>query len=60
MTTYTKGQEAYYEELHQKNFPIFKELAGKMMKGILKIVDIRVDEPEFGHRRVIIYFHDRK
>lgn len=58
MNTYIKGKEAYYDDLHQKNLPAFKKLVQKMLKGVLKIISIQVDEPEFGHRRVIIFFHE--
>lgn len=51
-------REDYYERLHEKHLPALKELMGRMVKGFLKIIDIRIDEPQFGSRRVIIYFHD--
>lgn len=60
MNTYIKGRESYYDDLHNKNLPVFKELSKKLLKGLLKIIDIRIDEPEFGHRRVIIFFHEEE
>jgi hypothetical protein len=51
-------RDDYYEGLHKKHLPALKELLARMVKGVLKIIDIRIDEPQFGHRRVTIYFHD--
>jgi hypothetical protein len=51
-------REDYYDNLHRKHLPAFKELIGRMVKGVLKIIDIRIDAPQFGSTRVIIYFHD--
>ena len=60
MTSYRKGQEAYYQDEHEKNLPAFKTMVQKIIGGIWKIVSIRIDEPQFGHRRVVIFFHDTK
>jgi hypothetical protein len=48
----------YYDRTHKKNLPSFIELGRRISKGILKIIDIRIDEPQFGHRRVVIMLHD--
>jgi hypothetical protein len=50
----------YYNEQHKKNLKTFWELAKRISKGFLKIMDIRIDEPEFGHQRVVIFLHDEE
>lgn len=56
----SKGDVGYdfYERQHEKNIKAFKELASRITRGILKIISIQIDEPQFGHRRVIILIHD--
>lgn len=48
----------YYDSLHEKNLKAFWNLAKMISKGILKIMDIRIEEPEFGHQRVVIFLHE--
>jgi hypothetical protein len=48
----------YYNRMHEKHLPSFKNLSMRIIKGLLKIVDIRIDEPQFGHTRVTIFLHD--
>lgn len=48
----------YYEQLHKKNLKSFTEISKKIVKGIFKIIDIRIDEPDFGHRRIVIFLHE--
>lgn len=60
MTPYKKGQEAYYQDEHEKNLPTFKTVVRNMINGKWKIINIHIEEPQFGHRRVMIFFHDTK
>ena len=51
-------RDKFYENLHRKNIRTFTELAKLIVRGLLQIVSISVDEPQFGHRRVVILLHD--
>lgn len=51
----------YYDKLHKKNLPAFKELIRRIINSrILKIIDIRIDKPDFGHQRVTIFLHSEE
>lgn len=49
-----------YERWHKKNLKVFLEMSKKIKWGLWKIISIQVDEPEFGHRRVVIMIHDER
>lgn len=53
----TKTRDEFYEKQHQKNLKAFIELGKRISKGLLKIISIQVDEPQFGHQRIIIMVH---
>lgn len=54
----TKTRDEFYEKQHQKNLKAFIELGKRISKGLFKIVSIQIEEPQFGHRRIIIMIHD--
>ena len=51
-------RDDFYERQHQKNLPTFKELGARIMQGLLKIIDIRIERPEIGHATIVILFHE--
>jgi hypothetical protein len=53
-------RDEWHDREHQKNLRTFKELALRIVKGALKIMSITIDKPQFGHTRVVIFFHDTK
>jgi hypothetical protein len=53
-------RDEWHDREHQRNLRTFKELALRIVKGALKIMSITIDKPQFGHTRVVIFFHDTK
>lgn len=51
-------RDDFYERQHKKNIKTFKELVSRITRGFFKIISIQIDEPQFGHRRVVILIHD--
>lgn len=51
-------RDKWQEKQHQKNLGIFKELAIRIGRGLLKIASITIDEPEFGHTRIVIFVQE--
>lgn len=53
-------REDYYDQQHKKQLPTFKELSKKILSRVLKLIDIRVDQEQFGHIRVTIFLHEEE
>lgn len=56
----TSVRDDIYKRWHEKNLGTFLELARRIKRGMFQIISIQIDEPEFGHRRVIIMIHDKE
>lgn len=52
------NRDDFYQQQHLRNIKAFKELVNKVTRGFFKIISIQIDEPQFGHRRVVILIHD--
>lgn len=50
----------FYEDLHKKNLKAFENLVFMITKGVLRIVDIRIERPEFGNQIVVISLHEEE
>lgn len=53
-------RDDFYEKMHKQNIGAFVELGKRIAKGLLKIVSIQIDEPDFGHQRVVILLHEKE
>lgn len=56
----TSVRNDFYERQHRKNIKAFVELGKRIAQGLFKIVSIQIDNPDFGHRRVIIFLHEEE
>jgi hypothetical protein len=51
-------RDEWTDRQHKKNLEAFKQLAIRIGRGLLKIMSIPIDEPQFGRIRVTIYIKD--
>jgi hypothetical protein len=51
-------RDEWADREHKKNLETFKQLAIRIGRGLLKIMSIQIDEPQFGHIRVVIFVKD--
>lgn len=50
----------FYVKTHQRNLPTFLELVRRIMTGVLKLVEIRVDGTKPGAKQIIIFVHEEE
>lgn len=53
-------RDEWTQKQHKRNLGVFKELAIRIGKGLLRIASITIDEPEFGHTRIVIFVEERE